>query len=204
MRFNISSKRSGFTLVEILIATGVFGLFSVALMATWTALQTSAMNTTAYAQRQNDQMRIFDYLKRDIRRASNVDVYNGATLVTGTAFGTELRLTIPDYYSDSREEDNAVGTKTPITPTLSGTTVTYGAAMTVRYYLLNGAVVRNEAGTIRTIADAAGGFTVSFSKEVTNQIRSRVLYNQRMRSGTIRNLNRSTDVLCGQRTKLQS
>src|SRR5437762_7444725 len=97
----------------------VFCIFAAALLATWVALGTSAMNTTSYAQRQNDQMRVFDYLKRDIRRASNIDIYNGATLVTDTSFGTELRLTIPDYYADSREDDNASGANTPNTPTLS-------------------------------------------------------------------------------------
>ena len=117
---NDSQKRSGFTLIEILVAMGVFSTFAAALLTTWIALQTSAMNMTAYAQRQNDQMRIIDYLKRDVRRASKIEIYNGATLVTGTAFGSELRVTIPDYYADSREEDNAIGSRTPATPTEIG------------------------------------------------------------------------------------
>ena len=195
--------RAGFTLVEILIAAGVFSIFSAALLLSWTALQTSAMNTTSYAQRQNDEMRVFDYLKRDIRRATTVEIYEGATLIAGSSSGSKLKLTIPDYYADSREEDNAGGANTPNTPTLSGTTVSYGAALTVEYTVSNGAVVRTEGGVSRTIADASGNFTVSFTKEASGGIRSRVLFDQRMRSASNRTLRRQIDVLCGQRAQLQ-
>lgn len=182
----------------------VFGLFAAALLASWVALQTSAMNTTSYAQRQNDEMRVFDYLKRDIRRASSIGIYNGATLVTGTAFGTKLKLTVPDYYSDSREDDNTGGTSTANTPTLSGTTVSYGTALTVEYYTSSsGAVIRSESGIERTIADAAGNFAISFSRETSGKIRSRVLFDQRLRSANNRTIRRQVDVLAGQRTQLQ-
>ena len=198
-----TAGKSGLTLIEVLVAMGVFGMFATALMTTWTALQTSAMNTTAYAQRQSDQMRVCDYLKRDIRRASNVAIYNGATLVAGTAFGSELRLTIPDYYADSREEDNAIGSRTPNTPTVTSGNVSYSGTLTVRYYVLGGAIVRNESGTSRTLADSAGAFTLSFRTDTSGLIRSRVIFDQRMRSGTNRTLRRQVDLLCGQRSELQ-
>jgi len=124
-------------------------------------------------------------------------------LVTGTTFGPELRLTVPDYYSDSREDDNTSGASTPNTPTISGTAVTYGSSLTVRYYVTNGAVIRNEGGVLRTIADAAGNFTLSFSKETSGEIRSRVIFDQRMRSGNNRTLRRQIDTLTGQRSLLQ-
>jgi prepilin-type N-terminal cleavage/methylation domain-containing protein len=197
-------KNSGFTLIEILVAAAVFSIFSAALLTSWSALQTSALNTTNYAQRQNDQMRVIDYIKRDIRRATTVDVYNGGTLVTGTTFGNELRLTIPDYYTDSREEDDSIGSNTAATPALSGTTVSYGTALSVRYYVSNGAVIRYESGTTRALTNGAGAFTVSFSKDASGLIRARLLFNQQMRSGSNRILNRQVDVLCGQRTQLQS
>jgi len=197
-------NRSAFTLVEVLVAAAVFGIFAAALLASWVALGTTAMNTTSYAQRQNDQMRVADYLKRDIRSAATVDVYDSTgALVSGTTFGSELRLTVPHYYSDSREEDNAIGTNTPNTPSLSGTAVTYGSTLTIRYYTSNGAVIRNESGIERTIADAAGGFTVSFSKLASGDIQSRLIFNQRMRSGGNRNLQRQVDLVTNQRTQLQ-
>ena len=201
---NITQKRAGFTLSEILIGTAAFGLISTALLTTWSALQFSAMNMTSYARRQNDQTRVVDYLKRDIRRASSVAIYNDATLVTGTTtWGNELRVTIPDYYADAREEDNAIGTNTPNTPALTGGDVSYGIAMTVRYYVLNGTVIRDEAGTTRTVADAAGTLTLSFKHETSGDIRTQVVLAQPMRGGSSRFLNRTIVTLCGQRSQLQ-
>lgn len=199
---NVTQEKSGFTLLEILVAMLVFSAFAAALLTTWIALQTSAMNMTSYSQRQSDQMRVMDYLKRDIRRASNVEIYNGATLVTGTAFGNELRLTIPDYYTDSREEDNAIGSRIPGTPSVTNGIVSYGTPLIVRYYVSSGAVIRNEGGATRTIGDSVGAFTLSFCKETSGEIRSRVLFDQRLRSGKVRTLRRQVDVLCGQRSQL--
>ncbi len=198
-----ASRFTAFTIIELLVAMGVFGVFSAALMVTWTALQANAVNATAYAQRQNDQMRVVDYLKRDIRRASVVEIYNGATLVTGTNSGSELRGTIPDYYADTREEDNAIGSRTPNAPTLSGTSVSYGGTMMVRYYVLDGAIIRNEAGTPRSIATAAGAFVLSFRREATGDVRSQVFYNQPMRGSGSRVLRRQLDILSRQRSDLQ-
>jgi type II secretory pathway pseudopilin PulG len=201
---NARRRSAAFTLVEMLVAVGAFGLFMTALTTTWRALTTTALNTTAYAQRQNDQMRVIDYVKRDLRRATTVEIYNGATLVTGTTtFGTELRLTIPDYYADSREEDNAIGTKTLNPPAVAAGAVSYGTALTVRYYALNGAIIRNEAGTLRTVASAVGAFAPSFKRETSGAIRSRILYDQPMRGNTSRKLRRQVDTVCVPRAELQ-
>ena len=197
------SKSSGFTLVEVLVAAAVFGLFSAALLATWTSLGTSALNTTSYAQRQNDQMRTLDYLKRDIRRATTVAIYNNSTLVSGVNnWGNTLELTMQKYYADSRQEDDAIGTRTTTAPTLTGGVITYGTPFTVRYYVSNGAIIRSEGGVLRTVGDAAGGFTLSFCTDTTGLIHSRINYSQRMRSGANRMLTRQVDMLCGQRAQL--
>lgn len=186
------------------MALAVSGLFMGGLMAMWNSLGVTALNTTSYAQRQNDQMRVLDYLKRDIRRATKVELYNGATLVTGTGtFAPELRLTIPDYYDDSREEDNAFGTKTVNTPALASGAVAYGTALTVRYFALSGAAVRDEAGTSRTVGSAAGVFALSFLRETGGAIRCRVYFDQPMRSGVARTLRRQVDTLCVPRFELQ-
>lgn len=200
---NSSQRLAAFTLFEVLVATGVFGVFAAALMATWTALHANAVNAAAYSQRQCDQLRAIDYLKRDLRRAATVEIYNGATLVTGTNAGTELRVTIPDYYADTREEDNAIGSRTPNTPTLTGTKVSYGGTMLVRYYVLGGAVVRNEAGATRTIAEAAGAFVLSFKKEASGEVRAQIFYNQPMRGPGSRVLRRQVDLLSRPRADLQ-
>jgi prepilin-type N-terminal cleavage/methylation domain-containing protein len=197
-------RSAAFTLVEMLVGVAVLSVFLSGLLRTWSSLTFTGLNTIAYASRQSDQMRVLDYIKRDIRRATAVEIYNGATLVTGTTtFGTELRLTIPDYYSDSREEDNAIGTRTTIAPTVTSGTVNYGTSFTVRYYTTGGAVIRNEGGTLRTIADAAGAFAVSFKKETTGAYRCRVLYDHPMRGGTARTLRRQVDILCVPRFEFQ-
>lgn len=197
-------RKGAFTFVEILVAAGVFSVLAVAMLTMWSGLQTSSVNTRAYAQRQSDQMRVFDYLKRDIRRASTIAIYNGATLVTGTAFGSELRVTIPNYYTDAREEDNGIGANTAVTPTLSGATVNYGTVLTVRYFVSNGAIIRSEGATSRQLADPAGAFAISFSQETSSVVRCRILFNQGLRSSDNRVLRRQVDVLCQQRSKLQT
>ena len=183
---------------------GVLGLFMGGVLVIWNSLTTTALNTTAYAGRQNDVLRTLDYLKRDILRATRVEIYNGASLVTdSTTFGTELRLTIPDYYSDSREDDNTMGTNTPNAPSVAAGSVAYGTALTVRYYALNGAGVRNEAGTARTVASAAGALVLSFKRETSGAIRSRVVFAQPMLGGASQTLQRQVDTLCIARSELQ-
>ena len=197
-------RRAAFTLTELVVGMAVAGVFMALLMRIWLSLTFTGMNTTAYAARQNDQMRVLDYLKRDIRRATAVQIYNGATLVTGTSiFGNELRLTIPDYYSDTREEDNAIGPKLTSTPTVTAGNVTYGSDLTVRYFTSGGAVIRDESGTARTVASAAGAFVLSFERETSSAIRSRVIFNQPMRGGTTRTLSRQVDILCVCRADLR-
>ena len=194
---------AAFTLPELLVGMGVFGVFSAALLVAWSALQANAVNAAAYAQRQNDQMRVMDYLKRDIRRALTVEIYDGGTQVTGTNAGTELRVTVPDYYADARQEDDAIGSSTPNAPTLAGTTVSYSATLTVRYYVSGGAIIREEAGATRTLGDAAGAFVLSFRRETSGDFLCRVSYNQPMRGSGSRILRRQVDLLCRQRTDLQ-
>ena len=197
-------RRDAFTLVELLIGLAVLGLFMTGLLATWLVLTSSGLNATAYAARQNDQMRVFDYLKRDIRRATVIEIYNGGALVTDTTtFGNELRLTIPDYYSDTREEDDVFGPRMKVTPTVTAGTVSYGTNLIVRYYAAGGAVIRDESGTQRTVAGAAGAFVPSFKNETTGAIRCRLIFDQAMRGGSARTLHRQVETVCVPRFVLQ-
>ena len=190
--------------METLIAMAVFSFVAAALFTTWNAIGTATLNTTTYSGRQNDQMRVFDYLKRDIRRATSITITESGIPVTGNNFGTVLQLTIPDYYTDSREEDNAIGLRVASTPTLSGGNVAYGGNLTVRYYTLDGAVIRSESGVLRTVADASGSFSISFSNDASELIRCRLLFNQPLRGSGGRTLRRQVDILCGQRSQLRS
>ena len=174
----------------------VFGVFSSVLVTSWTALQTQAMNTTSYSIRQNEQMRVMDYLKRDIRRASAIEIRNNGVAVIGANnYGSLLQLTLPRYYSDTREEDDSHGTRVANSPTFASGIVGYGSAVTVQYYALNGAIIRTEAGTARTVAESAGNNTVSFCVDSTGLIRTQLIYDQRLRSGTSRTLRRQVNFL---------
>jgi len=200
---NASARHAGYTLVEVMTAAAVFSFFAAALLDTWSALGTSSLNTLAYCQNENDQMRCFDYLRRDIRRATSVAIYNGGTLVTGANnWGSTLQLTIPKYYADSRQEDDAIGGRTTNTPTLTNGVVTYGSPMTVQYYISNGVIIHNEGGITRTVSDGGSIDTLSFCLDPTGLFRCRVSYTQTMRSGTNRTLHRQVDILCGQHTAL--
>lgn len=198
-------KFAAFTLAELLVAVGVLGLFTAALLTTWSSVGYSALNTTTYTRRQNDQMRILDYLKRDIRRATKVELYNGPIIVTGANIpASELKLTIPDYYVDSREDDDSRGgANTPIVPTITANVVSYGSPLTVQYLALGGAGIRKEQGVSRTVADAAGTFSLSFKRETSGAIRCTIIFDQPMRTaGNTRMLHRKVETLCLPRTEL--
>lgn len=187
------------------MAAALLGIFAGALLIIWSSVGYSALNTTTYARRQNDQMRVLDYLKRDIRRATKVELFNGNTLVTGVnVAAAELKLTIPDYYADSREDDDALGSKTPNAPAITGNVVAYGTPLTVRYVAMGGAAIRQEQGVSRTLASAAGAFSYAFFREANGAIRCRVTFDQPMRgSGTPRIMHRQAETLCLARTELR-
>ena len=199
---NTPARHSGYTLVEMMVGAVIFSLMATALLVTWTALGTSALNTIEFCQTQNDQMRTFDYLKRDIRRATAVAIYNGATLVTGTNnWGSTMQLTIPKYYADSNQEDSiGIGPSVATSPTLVSGVVTYGTPLTVQYYATNGVIIHNESGTTRNLSDGGATYTLSFCNDPSGMIHCRISYTQTMRSGTNRQLSRQVDLLVGQRS----
>jgi type II secretory pathway pseudopilin PulG len=201
---NSDNRIAAFSLAEVMVAIALFTTFSALLVTTWMAVTKAAINATSYAFTQNDQMRLVDYLKRDIRRASTIEIYDGATKVTGTStFGSELRLTFSDYYTDSREEDNAFGTSTPALPTSGDTGITYGIPLTVRFYTAGGAAIRKEGGIRRTIGAKVGAFTTSFKYEDDGGVRCRVTYARPMWASTSQTLQRQMEFLCYPRFMLQ-
>lgn len=201
---NSAKRRSAFTLAEVVMAMAVFTTFSALLVTTWMAVTRSAVDATSYAFTQNDQMRVVDYLKRDIRRANTVEIYNGTTKVTGTTtFGSELRLTFSDYYTDSREEDDAFGTSAPAIPTMGKTSISYGTPLTVRFYALDGAAIRDEAGTARTIGAKVGAFTLSFKNVDDGAVECRVAFSRQMWGSATQTLQRQMNFLCYPRFILQ-
>lgn len=101
--------KTGFTLIETIIATAMGGVIIGAFLVSATTLQRSFSATQAYSASKRDQMRLTDYLTLDLRRA--------LTVVAPTTGNEILSITIPDFY----EEDG-----TPRTPVINRLVADYG------------------------------------------------------------------------------
>lgn len=168
----------GFTLVELLVATGVTGLVLGALVTGAIALQRSYAATIDYATAQSDQMRISDYLAVDMRRALTVDP-DGTGGVT---------MTLPNYYNSDGTAKSPTVISTMGWPAkkrkkkkhkhqniITAQTTTYdaGATITVKYYKGNAAALgkdpakfyRESAGVARAIATDVSDFKVTLSED---------------------------------------
>jgi type II secretory pathway component PulJ len=122
--FPLSFRRfvAGTTLVEVIIAAAITSILAGTLAIGLITVEQSFAASEHHAQSQAAQLRIIDYIARDLRRALTVTAHAG---------GSGLDLTIPDYYvsSDSRNI-------TPRDPHLTGKSgVAYGnRSIPVSYY----------------------------------------------------------------------
>ena len=132
---------SGFTLLEVMISSAVFSTISLGLLMGFTSLERNFAATTDFATNHADEMRISDYLARDLRRALSVQTAQNNTTIS-----------IPSYYDTS-------GTpQTPTLPTPSPTPVsgstpaptpsvcygTCGSFVSVHYYLAGSTIYRQQ------------------------------------------------------------
>jgi len=128
MRGPIRFVPEGFLLQELLIALTIFSAISLALLMGFVSLERNFAATSDFATNHTDAMRISDYLALDLRRALTVvSTQNNTT------------ITIPSYY-DSQGQ--------PQTPQLDGEGGVYygtdGSSITIRYYLSNGTIYRQQ------------------------------------------------------------
>jgi len=75
------AHRSGMTLVELLVAGAVTSVIFCCLIVGTVALRRAIEAADYHVTAQNEQLRIMDYLGRDLRTGSNVEVVNGGTRV---------------------------------------------------------------------------------------------------------------------------
>jgi len=124
-----SESRSGYALVELIVASMIFCSISLGLLMGFTALERNYAATTDFTQNHADEMRISDYMAMDLRRAIAVQAARNDTTIY-----------IPGYYD---------ATGAPQTPTLDGEGgVIYGASgssVMVHYYLMAGTIYRQQA-----------------------------------------------------------
>lgn len=131
--------RSGFTLAEMMIATGINSVLFAALLLAMITLKRSYDASSYYAEALADQTRALDYIVRDVR---------GALSVTVSVDANTLALTLPDYYSDYDAQGFPVGptastTPAPRTATTPLNVVTYGPnTITVTYLVSNRSLIR--------------------------------------------------------------
>src|SRR5437016_10390042 len=152
MKLKHHSHQSGFTLAEIWTAMAIAVVIFAAIMTASLAMQKTFNAVDNYFATHIQQIRIIDYLNRDVKRA---------LIVTTSADQQTVTLTIPKYVVQSNDQDgqsnpSLIGTmRTPtISPTSSyqvnydyvGTTTP--AASTVVYSLNGASIWRTDYGAV--------------------------------------------------------
>lgn len=162
MKRAFSARHAGATLAETIVAAGVFMVVSVSIVSGVVALQRNFLNTSDYAVNHAAQLRISDYIARDLRYATTFSQ-------TGSGSSTVITMQIPNYY-DPTQLDPVTKKPKPRNPTVnSDGTVSYQDSSTppkksntVRYYMdvAKDTIFREVDGVSRVIADDVADFQI--------------------------------------------
>ena len=151
MKLTHHSDQSGFTLAEIMMAMAIAVVIFAAIITASLAMQKSFNAVDHFFATHVQQVRIIDYLNRDVKRA---------LIVTTSANQQTVTLTIPKYIIQSGDAE-AVSNPSLVgamrSPTLSTTTslVNYGTTTSTVVYSINGAsILRTQDGAVTTIASS--------------------------------------------------
>jgi hypothetical protein len=153
MKLTRANKKQGFTLAELMIATGTGGLIMAAIMASSITLQKTLNAIDNYFATQMQQIRIIDYLNRDVKRGLNVTTSVDLQNVT---------VTVPSYLIQAGDPEaiaNPSLVGAPRTPTISytssGPQVNYGASTSTVVYSISGmSILRTENGAVTMVASS--------------------------------------------------
>jgi type II secretory pathway pseudopilin PulG len=143
MRAGFLKRGQAFTLVEMMIAMATASLILAATIAASVSLQRSFSAVDNYFGAHMQQIRIVDYLARDVKRALNV---------TASPDGKTITINLPRYIIQPGDTDaNYTNIGTSRRPTYSKTTdqINYGPAPTsnptgVKYEIIGSSIVRSE------------------------------------------------------------
>jgi prepilin-type N-terminal cleavage/methylation domain-containing protein len=149
MKLTRQSHQSGFTLAEILTAMAIAVVIFAAIITASLAMQKSFNAVDHYFATQIQQIRIIDYLNRDVKRALSVITSADQQTVT---------LTIPNYIiqcGDADADATCTGTPPtaptgsnigkPRTPTANNSQVNYGTTVSTVVYSISGnSILRTE------------------------------------------------------------
>jgi type II secretory pathway pseudopilin PulG len=140
MNLSQIQNKKGFTLSETTIAMGIASFMLLALLTASIALQKSLNAVDRYFATQMQQIRIIEYLSRDVKRSY---------VVTSTSSPQTVTCTIPNYLNGNARRDPTVTWST------KGVTVDYVATpATVVYSVSNQSILRTENGALTTIASS--------------------------------------------------
>jgi prepilin-type N-terminal cleavage/methylation domain-containing protein len=168
MKLTHHSHQSGFTLAEILTAMAIAVVIFAAIITASLAMQKTFNAVDNYFATHIQQIRIIDYLNRDVKRA---------LICTTSADQQTVTLTIPKYIIQSGDAEavsnpSLVGAmRTPtISTTTSGFQVNYGTTTSTVVYSINGAsILRTEDGVVTTVASSTDSLVPKDSDtELTN------------------------------------
>jgi len=151
MKLTHHSDQSGFTLAEIMMAMAIAVVIFAAIITASLAMQKSFNAVDHFFATHIQQVRIIDYLNRDVKRA---------LIATTSVDHQTVTLTIPKYIIQSGDTE-AVSNPSLVgamrSPTMSTTTgqVNYGTTTSTVVYSINGAsILRTEDGVVTTVASS--------------------------------------------------
>jgi prepilin-type N-terminal cleavage/methylation domain-containing protein len=151
MKIKTSQKNAGFTLGEMLVSLSLSSLILGAAISSGVGLQKSFNAVDNYFGTHMQQIRIIDYLDRDVQR--------GLIVTTSVDLQT-VTITVPNYIVQAGDPEALVNSAligTPRAPTVAytsnGVQVNYGLTTSTVVYSISGtSILRTENGTITTIA----------------------------------------------------
>ena len=153
MKLSTSIKQSGSTIAELMVGLSISSIIAVAAITASIGLQKSFNAVDQFFATQMQQIRIIDYLARDVNRG---------LAVTTSVDLQSVTVNVPNYLIQSGDPEaiaNPSSIGTPRTPTISytqsGPQVNYTATPSTVVYQINGmSIVRIENGVVTTIASS--------------------------------------------------
>jgi prepilin-type N-terminal cleavage/methylation domain-containing protein len=153
MKLKSSPSIAGFTLSEMLVSLSLSSIVLAAAITSGVSLQKSFSAVDNYFTTHMQQIRIIDYLNRDVKR--------GLVVTTSVDLQT-VTMSVPSYIIQSGDPEAVANPSligTPRTPTIayasSGWQVNYTAApVTVVYSISGSSILRTENGVVTTIASS--------------------------------------------------
>ncbi len=153
MKLKTSQSIAGFTLSEMMVSLSLSSIILAAAITSGVTLQKSFAAVDNYFSTQMQQIRIIDYLNRDVKRG---------LIVTTSVDLQSVTMNLPNYIiqtGDSEAVANPSLVGTPRTPTVaytsSGWQVNYSPSTTTVVYSISGSsILRTENGVVTTIASS--------------------------------------------------